>query len=111
MDENITNSLSTSIWNSIENQFNFYRSKITQLDRFRNLSQLKIQLNGSPESGLQTQDILFVKSMSEGDGSDIERLWIWMTWISIDFESIEKFVIEIQSRSMLDPPLSDTDQK
>ena len=29
--------------------------------------------------------------MSESGGSDIERLWIWITWSSIDFESIYKF--------------------
>ena len=36
----------------------------------------------------QTKAILFLKSMSERVGSDIKRLWIWMTLTSIDFESI-----------------------
>ena len=35
---------------------------------------------------VRTLAILFLKSMSYRGGSDIERLWIWMT--SIDFESI-----------------------
>ena len=47
------------------------------------------------------------KSMSERNQSDIEPLWIWMTSISINFDSIEKFWIQFQSRFMSDPSLSD----
>ena len=36
----------------------------------------------------QTQAILFLKSLSERVGSDIERLWIWTSPSSIEFESI-----------------------
>ena len=39
--------------------------------------------------------ILFLKSMSERDGSEIERLWIRMASSSIDFESIWKFRIQL----------------
>ena len=42
---------------------------------------------GLPLRVVQTQAILFLKSMSERDRSDIERLWIWMQSSSIDFES------------------------
>ena len=38
---------------------------------------------------VQTQAILFLKSMSERVGSDIKRLIISMTPYSIDFETIE----------------------
>ena len=37
---------------------------------------------------VHAKTILFLKSMSERVGFDIERLWIWMTSSSIDFESI-----------------------
>ena len=43
--------------------------------------------------------------MSEKVGSDQEQLWNWIS------KSIEDDVIEIQSRSMSDPPLSDIDFK
>ena len=42
---------------------------------------------------VQTLAILFLKSMSERGGFDIKRLCIWMTSISIDFESIENLTI------------------
>ena len=41
---------------------------------------------------VQTQAITFLKSISERVGSEIERLWIWMTSSSIDFESIQNFL-------------------
>ena len=41
-------------------------------------------VKGSPESGLQTQTISFLKSLSERVGSDVKRLW--MTPFSVDFE-------------------------
>ena len=50
------------------------------------------------------QDIFF-KSMSERSGSDMERLWIWIS------KSIKKFLIQIKSRSTPDPPFSDIDLK
>ena len=40
---------------------------------------------------VQTKFILFLKTMSERVGSEIERLWILNYAISIDFESILKF--------------------
>ena len=49
--------------------------------------------------------------MSERDGSGIERLRNWMMNFSIDSISIEDDVIQIQSRSMSDPTLSDIDFK
>ena len=55
--------------------------------------------------------------MSERVGSDIERLWVLnnklllITRFSIDPKSIEYLVIEIQSRSISDPTLSDIDFK
>ena len=42
---------------------------------------------------------------------DIKRLWIWMMNILIDSKLIEDVVIQIQSRSMSDPTLSDIDLK
>ena len=60
---------------------------------------------------VQTQAILFLKSMSEWDGSDIERLRNWMMNFSIDSIPIEDEVIQIQFRSMSDPTLSDIDFK
>ena len=68
-------------------------------------------VKGSPEYGLQTQAILFLKPMSVRGGSDIERLWISMTSDSINLESIEIWSFKIQSRSMKDPTLSDIDFK
>ena len=56
---------------------------------------------------VQTKSILFLKSMSERVGSDIQRLWNWMMNFLIDSTSIEDDVIKIQSRSMSDPTLSD----
>ena len=47
--------------------------------------------------------------MSEPDGSEIGRLWIWMTVFLIEFLSIEKFIIQFQSRCMSDPSVSDID--
>ena len=64
---------------------------------------------GSSESELQTQRLLFLESMSERVGSDMQRLWNWMMNIQNDWKSIEYDVIQIQSRSMLDPTLSDID--
>ena len=49
--------------------------------------------------------------MSKRVGSDIERLWIWMTISLIDFESLLKFIILFQSRSKSDPTLFDIDCK
>ena len=46
---------------------------------FKNIQKLRV---------VQTQIILFLKSMSERCGSDKERLWFWMTPSSIDFESV-----------------------
>ena len=60
---------------------------------------------------VQTQAILFLKSMSERDGSDIKRLWIWMTNSSVEFDLIYKFIMLIKSRSMSDPFHSDIDFK
>ena len=57
---------------------------------------------------VQTQAILFLKSKSESVGSDIERLYI-LNDISFASKSFEYDIIEIQSRSMSDPPLSDID--
>ena len=37
---------------------------------------------------VRTQAILFLKSMSERVGSDIQRLWIWMMNFMIDSKSI-----------------------
>ena len=60
---------------------------------------------------VQTQVNLFLKSMSERDGSDIERFWILNDKSTIVSKSIEYDVIEIQSRSLSDPSLSDIDFK
>ena len=57
---------------------------------------------------VQIKAILFWKSMSERGGSAIERLWFWM---KIDFASLQKFIIQFQSRCMSDPNLSDIDFK
>jgi len=57
----------------------------------------------------QTRAILFLKSMSERVGSDIERLWIFHIYVVS--KSIEIDVIEIQSRFMSYPTFSDTDFK
>ena len=51
------------------------------------------------------------ESMSERDGSDIERLCNRMMNFWIDSKSIEYDVIQIQSRSMSDPTSSDIDFK
>ena len=57
---------------------------------------------------VQTQAILFLKSMSEWVGSDIQRLWNWM----MIFKIVQnRFKIQIQRRSMSDPPLSDINFK
>ena len=48
---------------------------------------------------VQTQSILFLKSMSENVGSVIERLWNSMTSHSIDFETIQIWVIIENSES------------
>ena len=54
---------------------------------------------------VQTQAILFFKSMSERGGFDMERLWNLMKNLEIDSESIKDRVIQIQNRSMSDPTL------
>ena len=56
---------------------------------------------------VQTEAILFLKSISERGGSDIGRLWNLISRSKL----IEDGVIYIQSRSMSDPPLSDIDIK
>ena len=56
---------------------------------------------------VQTKLISCLKSMSVRVGSYIERFWILNDHTSIDFKLIESDVIEIQTRSMLDPPLTD----
>ena len=53
---------------------------------------------------VQTQAILFLKSMSERVGSDIERLLIQMTPFSIN---LSRSRIQFQSRSMSDPTFFD----
>ena len=53
---------------------------------------------------VQTQAILFLKSMSERGGPDVERLW---NWIYRSTQNRLSQVIKIQNRSMSDPPLSD----
>ena len=60
---------------------------------------------------VHTLAISFLKSMSESVGSDIERLWNWMMNLQIDSKSIEVNVIQIESRSLSDPPRSDIDFK
>ena len=69
---------------------------------------LQVIFKGSSETELQTQAILFLKSMSERVGSDIERLWIWMTPSSNDLGRSRK---KFQNLSVLDPTLSDIDFK
>ena len=55
---------------------------------------------------VQTQSILFLKSMSENGESDIERRKIWMSnRFLVDLE------IQFQSPAMSDPTLSDNDFK
>ena len=49
--------------------------------------------------------------MSERVRFEIERLLILITLSSIDFETIKKFIIQFQSRSMSDPTISDIDFK
>ena len=72
---------------------------------------LQVIFKGSSETELQTQAILFLKSMSERVGSDIERLWS----LSIKGELLERLKIDWShlnsERSMSDPPLSDIDCK
>ena len=51
--------------------------RLRPLTRDQRTEQLKPELQALKSRGLrvvQTQAILFLKSMSEGDGSDIERL-------------------------------------
>ena len=57
------------------------------------------------------QAIYFLKSMSEKVGSDIDYLWNSMINFKIDSKSIKNYVIQIQSRSLSDPTLSDIDVK
>ena len=74
----------------------------------------KIYADVSPKTYLrvvETQAILFLKSISERVGSDIERFWILNDKSTIVSKSIEYDVIEIQSRSLSDPSLSDIDFK
>ena len=56
---------------------------------------------------VKAQAILFLKSMSERVGSDLEGLLNSMTWSSFNFELIKNF----QSRSMSDPTIADIDFK
>ena len=49
--------------------------------------------------------------MSEKDGTDIDGLWNGMMNFEIDSRSIKDDLIQIQSRSLSDPPLSDIDFK
>ena len=58
---------------------------------------------------VQTESILFLKSMSERVGSDIERLSNSMMNFLIDYKSIADD--SIQSRSLSDPSRSDIDFK
>ena len=58
---------------------------------------LRIIVDKSILMVVQTQVLLCLKSMSERVGSEIERLLNWMM----------NFIIQIQRRSMSDPPLSD----
>ena len=55
---------------------------------------------------VQTQTILFLKPLSERVGSDIEQHRILN-----DLKTLLDDAIQIQSRSMSDPPLSDIDFK
>ena len=57
---------------------------------------------------VQTKTIQFLQSMSESDGSEIQRFFNWMMIVS---KLIEHDFIQSQNRSMSDPPLSDTDFK
>ena len=80
----------------------------TKMGFWGNFSRISWLLwNGYRLRVVPTQAILFLKSMSERDGSDIQRLWNWTMNFLIDSKSIEDDVIQIQSRSMLDPTLSD----
>ena len=56
---------------------------------------------------VQTQAILFLKAMSERGESDIQRLCNWIMNFLIDY----RLKIQIQSRYMSNPPLSDIDFK
>ena len=56
---------------------------------------------------VHTQAMLFLKSTSERDGSDIQRLWNWMKDFQIDSESIKEDLVQIQNGCMSDPSLSD----
>jgi len=60
---------------------------------------------------VQIQAILFWNSMAQRDGYDIQRLWNWMMKFKIDSKSTEDDIIQIQSRSMSDPPLCAIDFK
>ena len=57
----------------------------------------------------QTKAILLLKSFSERGGSEIQRICNWMTNLWND--SIDDEIIQIQSRSMSYPSLSDNDFK
>ena len=56
---------------------------------------------------VHTQAMLFLKSTSERDGSDIQRLWNWMKDFQIDSESIKEDLVQIQNGCMSDPSHSD----
>ena len=58
-----------------------------------------------------TKAILCLKSMSERDGYDIQRLCNWMMNFKIESKTIEDDILLILSRSMSDPSLSDIDFK
>ena len=53
--------------------------------------------------------ILYLKSLSERVGFDIQRHWNWMMNIKIVSKLIEDGIIQIHSRSMSDPTISDID--
>ena len=85
------------------NLYGYIRCKEGGADAVKNMANKEGFLNLRV---VQTQASLFLKSMSEWGGYDRERHWIWMMNF---FKSIEDDVIQIQSRSMSDPSLSDID--
>ena len=66
--------------------YNLYDSN-NILGRNRTQSEVLYLLSKYILRVVKTKVILFLEPMSERVGSDIERLWIWMTSSSIDFES------------------------
>ena len=77
----------------------------TKLSQKCNAPQKDIKLS----TGLRVVNakaILFLESMSERGRSDKERLWIWITSSSIDFESVNKFKFRVvPCRTRLFPTL------